>query len=100
MAINISAYSIRHPLPPILIATALVVLGYFSFAKLPITELPKIDLPIISVTVSQFGATPAELEVQVTKTIEDAVASIAGANRINSSIVDGISITTITFRLD
>jgi multidrug efflux pump subunit AcrB len=100
MAVNISAWSIRQPLPPLVIALAVVALGYLSFNKLPITRMPKADVPVVSVIVSQFGAAPAELEAQVTKTIEDAVAGVEGAQKINSSITDGLSITTVAFRLE
>ena len=100
MAINISAWSIRHPLPPLVMAAAIVALGYISFTKLPVTRMPNVDVPVISVTVTQFGAAPAELESRVTKTVEDAVSGVAGAHHINSVITDGISSTTITFRLE
>jgi hydrophobe/amphiphile efflux-1 (HAE1) family protein len=100
MALNISAWSIRQPLPPLVIALAVVALGYLSFNKLPITRMPKADVPVVSVIVSQFGAAPAELEAQVTKTIEDAVAGVEGAQKINSSVTDGLSITTVAFRLE
>ena len=84
MAINISAWSIRHPLPPLVMAAAIVALGYISFNKLPVTRMPNVDVPVVSVTVTQFGAAPAELESQVTKTVEDAVSGVAGAHHINS----------------
>ncbi len=100
MAVNISAWSIRQPLPPLVIALAVVALGYLSFNKLPITRMPKADVPVINVIVSQFGAAPAELEAQVTKTIEDAVAAVEGVQKINSVITDGLSTTTIAFRLE
>src|SRR6185503_8990207 len=100
MAVNISAWSIRHPLPPILLAAAIIALGLAAFAKLPITRMPNVDAPVISVTVAQFGAAPTELESQVTKPIEDAVSSVAGAHHITSLITDGISNTTIVFRLE
>ena len=100
MAINMSAWSIRHPLPPIVMAAAIVVLGCISFSKLPVTRMPNVDVPVISVTVAQFGAAPAELESRVTKIVEDAVAGVTGAHHINSVITDGISNTTILFRLE
>src|SRR3954451_12811802 len=100
MAINISAWSIRHPLPPLVMAAAIVALGFISFTKLPVTRMPNVDVPVISVTVTQFGAAPAELESRVTKAVEDAVSGVAGAHHINSTITDGISNTTITFRLE
>ena len=48
---------------------------------------------------TQFGVSPGALETQVTKKVEDAVASVAGFHRVASAITDGISSTTITFRL-
>src|SRR6478736_1427967 len=100
MAFNMSAWSIRHPLPPIVMAAAIVVLGCISFSKLPVTRMPNIDVPVISVTVAQVGAAPAELESRVTKIVEDAVAGVTGTHHINSVITDGISNTTILFHLE
>ncbi|MGE0035336.1 MAG: efflux RND transporter permease subunit [Xanthobacteraceae bacterium] len=98
MALNISAWSIRHPIPPIVLAMAIVALGYINFIKMPITRMPNVDVPVILVLTTQFGAAPAELETQVTKKVEDAVAGVAGAHHINSSIVPGQASTLITFR--
>jgi hydrophobe/amphiphile efflux-1 (HAE1) family protein len=100
MALNISAWSIRRPLPSIVISIILLALGWASFVKLPVTRLPNADIPVISVAVTQFGAAPAELESQVTKTIEDGVSGVEGVRHIASSVSDGISITTVTFRLE
>ena len=100
MALNISAWSIRHPLPSVVFSTILLVLGWVSFTKLAVTRLPSADIPVISVAVSQFGAAPAELESQVTKTIEDGVSGVEGVRHISSSITDGLSLTTIQFALE
>ncbi|WP_371422244.1 efflux RND transporter permease subunit [Tardiphaga sp.] len=100
MAMNISAWSIRHPLPSIVFSIILLVLGWISFTKLAITRLPSADIPVISVAVSQFGAAPAELEAQVTKTIEDGVSGVEGVRHISSSITDGLSVTTVQFALE
>ncbi|MDB5557633.1 MAG: acriflavin resistance protein, partial [Enterovirga sp.] len=59
MALNVSSWSIRTPLPSILLSLILLVLGWLSFARLPITRLPNADIPLISVAVSQFGSAPA-----------------------------------------
>jgi multidrug efflux pump subunit AcrB len=99
MKFNISAWAIRNPLATTLLAVGLVILGLQSFSRLPVTRLPNVDVPIISVTVTQFGAAPAEIEAQVTKTIEDAVSGIEGVQHIASSIGDWVSITTIELRL-
>lgn len=100
MAFNVSALSIRKPLPAIVIALVALMLGAISFEKLPITLLPNVDPPIVSVVVTQFGATPTELESQVTTKIEDAVSGVEGIRHVMSSVSDGISATTIMFNLD
>ena len=100
MALNISAWSIRNPLPSVVFSIILLVLGWVSFTKLAVTRLPSADIPVISVAVSQFGAAPAELESQVTKTIEDGVSGVEGVRHISSSITDGLSVTTIQFVLE
>jgi hydrophobe/amphiphile efflux-1 (HAE1) family protein len=100
MALNISAWSIRNPLPSVVFSIILLVLGWISFTKLAVTRLPSADIPVISVAVSQFGAAPSELESQVTKTIEDGVSGVEGVRHISSSITDGLSLTTIQFALE
>lgn len=100
MALNISAWSIRNPLPSIVFSIILLVLGWVSFTKLAVTRLPSADIPVISVAVAQFGAAPSELESQVTKTIEDGVSGVEGVRHISSSITDGLSVTTIQFALE
>jgi multidrug efflux pump subunit AcrB len=100
MALNISAWSIRQPLPSVVLSIILLLLGWTSFMRLPITQFPAADIPVISVVVSQFGAGPSELEVQVTKFIEDSVSGVEGVRHIASQISDGMSVTTIEFRLE
>src|SRR6201995_1208566 len=100
MALNISAWSIRNPLPSVVFSIILVVLGWLSFGKLAVTHLPSADIPVISVAVAQFGAAPTELESQVTKIIEDGVSGVEGVRHINSSITDGLSVTTIAFSIE
>ena len=100
MALNISAWSIRRPLPAVLLSIILLILGWVSFLKLPVTRLPAADIPVVSVAVSQFGAGPSELEAQVTKYIEDSVSGVEGVRHIASQITDGLSVTTIQFALE
>jgi hydrophobe/amphiphile efflux-1 (HAE1) family protein len=100
MALNISAWSIRRPLPAVVLSIILLLLGWSSFMRLPVTRLPTADIPVISVIVSQFGAGPSELESQVTKYIEDSVSGVEGVRHIASQITDGVSVTTIQFRLE
>src|SRR5262245_5547625 len=100
MALNISAWSIRQPLPVIVVSAAIVAIGVLGFQKIPITRMPNIDAPAISVVITQFGAAPAGLDAQVTNKVEDAVSGVEGVQHIQSSISDGIATTMILFRLE
>ena len=100
MSMNVSAWSIRQPVPSVIAFLILMVVGWASFKQLPITRFPNIDVPIIQARVYQGGAAPVELETQVTKKIEDAVAGVNGIKHITSVVTEGSSITTIEFRLE
>ncbi|MCU0828308.1 MAG: efflux RND transporter permease subunit [Tabrizicola sp.] len=97
---NFSAWSIRNPVAPLLAFFLLMVLGWQSFNALPITRFPNIDVPLVAVSVGQSGAAPAEMESQITKEIEDAVAGLTGAKRVTSTVTDGLSTTVIEFRME
>ena len=100
MSMNVSAWSIRKPVPSVIGFLILMVVGWSSFMQLPITRFPNIDVPIIQTRIYQPGAAPVELETQVTKKIEDAVAGVNGIKHITSVVTEGSSITTIEFRLE
>lgn len=100
MNINFSAWSIRNPVPAILLFFVLCVLGLMSFAKLPVTRFPNIDIPLVAVTVTQSGAAPAEMETQIAKRVEDAVANITGAKRTITTLTDGQTQVVVEFRLE
>ncbi|MFM9845531.1 MAG: efflux RND transporter permease subunit [Hyphomicrobiaceae bacterium] len=100
MNLNISAWAIRKPVPSLVLFMVLMALGYFSFQELPITRFPNIDIPIVQVRVYQSGAAPSELETQVTKKIEDAIAGVNGVKHITSTVTEGSSLTVIEFRLE
>jgi hydrophobe/amphiphile efflux-1 (HAE1) family protein len=100
MSLNVSAWSIRKPVPSLVLFLVLMVLGAISFRQLPVTRFPNIDIPIVQVRVSQAGAAPAELETQVTKRVEDAIAGINGVKHISSTISEGLSLTTIQFQFE
>jgi hydrophobe/amphiphile efflux-1 (HAE1) family protein len=97
---NISAWSIRNPVPSLVLFLVLMVLGVLSFRSLPVTRFPNIDVPVIQVRIYQSGAAPSELETQVTKRVEDAIAGVNGVKHITSGINEGASVTTIEFRLE
>ncbi|HEX2839784.1 efflux RND transporter permease subunit [Hyphomicrobium sp.] len=97
---NISAWAIRHPVPSLVLFMVLLVLGMTSFSSLPVTRFPNIDVPVIQARIYQSGAAPSELETQVTKRVEDAIAGVNGVKHITSSITEGSSVTTVEFRLE
>ncbi|WP_085033014.1 efflux RND transporter permease subunit [Ensifer aridi] len=96
---NISAWAIRNPLPSILLFVVLTVVGLYSFARLPITYFPTIITPAVKVTIEQSGATPVELETEVTRRVEDAIASLPSIKELSSTIGEGRSVTTVEFEL-
>ena len=100
MALNVSAWAIRKPIPSLVMFVVLTAIGVASFMSLPITRMPNIDLPLVSVTIMQDGAAPSELEMQVTKRVETTVAGLAGVKHITSNVGDGVSVTTVEFQLE
>ncbi|GIL41823.1 efflux RND transporter permease subunit [Roseiterribacter gracilis] len=99
MSGNISAVAIKHPIPPIVLFIILTLAGLLAFLTMDITQNPDIDVPIVNVYVSRPSAAPSELETQITRKVEDAVATIQNIKRIRSSINDGRSSTTIEFEI-
>ncbi|MDR0219276.1 MAG: efflux RND transporter permease subunit [Enterobacteriaceae bacterium] len=99
MKFQLSEWAIRKPIPTIVIFLALTIAGLFSFEQLPINSNPVINFPVVAVTATQSGASPAELENAVTQPIERAVSGLPGIRHINSTITDGVSITIVEFNL-
>jgi len=92
MSFNISAWSIRRPVPTLVLFLILTVVGWFSFTQLGIDTNPNIDVPAVSITVTQPGAGPNR--APVTKPIEDAVAGLGNIDNMISTVDDGVSTTT------
>lgn len=99
MSFNISAWSIRQPVPTIVLFLVLTVMGLATFPFLGIDATPNIDVPSVLVGVTQIGADPSELETQVTKKVEDAVAGLGNIDHITSTVNDGLSTTQVDFVL-
>ena len=96
---NLSSWSIRNVVPTVALFLVLAVVGTIAFAQLGIDENPNIDVPIVSVTVTQLGASPTELETQVTKKVEDAISGVTNIRHIVSTASDGLSSTQIEFEI-
>ncbi|MGF7162788.1 HAE1 family hydrophobic/amphiphilic exporter-1 [Rhodoligotrophos appendicifer] len=96
----ISAWSIRNPVPVLVLFIALTVAGLWGFSQLRTNNMPDIDLPTVTVTVTQPGAAPREIELQIAQVIENAVATLDGVDEVSTTLSEGSSITTIEFTLD
>src|SRR5574338_650604 len=96
---NISSWCIRNPVGPIVLFTGLMLAGLIAFARMQVNNSPDIDFPAASVSVSQPGAAPNELETQVTQRVESAIRGINGVDEINSTISEGNSFTCVTIQL-
>ncbi|HVI98941.1 MAG TPA: efflux RND transporter permease subunit [Sphingomonas sp.] len=92
---NISAWSIRNPVPSIVLFVALTLAGVVSFMRMDVNNEPDIDFPIVWVVISQPGAAPSEMETQITQRVESAVRSLSGIDEINSTVTEGQSETVI-----
>ncbi len=96
---NLSAWSIRNPVAPIVLFTALMLLGIVSFMRMEVQNQPDVEFPMVIVVILQPGAAPTEIETQITQRIESAVRSIAGVSSISSTATEGSSQTQIEFDL-
>jgi HAE1 family hydrophobic/amphiphilic exporter-1 len=99
MQLRISAWSIRNPLPVAILFIALTIVGLLAYASLPIKRFPNVSFPVVQVTVGQNGAAPSEIENQITRPVENAIASISNVRHINSTVTLGFSSTAIEFEL-
>ncbi|MBX4999319.1 efflux RND transporter permease subunit [Rhizobium lentis] len=97
---NFSAWSIRNPVPSILLFVMLAVGGLLAFKQLPIQNFPDMDLPTITVTATLDGAAPTQLETEVARTIEDSLASLSYLDHITTTITDGTVTINVSFELE
>jgi len=99
MALRISSWAIKRPLVPIVIFVGLVVTGLMSFSRLPVNGMPNVNIPVVNVSVFLPGASPTEIESQITLRVETALAGIGNIKHITSSVTDSVSSTKIEFQL-
>src|SRR6195256_5549563 len=91
---------VRRPVFATMIIMSLVVVGLFSYKSLGVDLFPKIDLPTITVTVINPGASPQEIETEITDKVEGAVNTISGIDELRSTSVEGASQVFVTFVLE
>ncbi len=97
---NFSTWSIKNPVPAILLFIMLTVAGLLAFRSMKIQQFPDIDLPTVIVTASLPGAAPAQMETEVARRIENALATVQGLKHLYSKVQDGTATITAEFRLE
>ncbi|MEQ1602346.1 MAG: efflux RND transporter permease subunit [Methylophilaceae bacterium] len=97
---NISSWSIKNPVPALILFMLLTLAGSMSFSAMKIQQFPDLDLPTISVTAALPGASPDQLETQVARKLENSIAKLQGLRHIYTSIQDGSVSISAEFRLE
>lgn len=97
---NVSAWSIRNPVPAVLLFVMLSLLGVIGFRSLGIQQFPDMDLPMVTINASLEGAAPDQLETEVTRKIEDKLASLPKLDHIMTTVTDGSVSIIVSFDID
>ena len=97
---NFSAYSIRNPIPAILLFILLSVAGVLSFKAIGVQDFPDIELPMITVEAQLPGAAPATLETEVARKLENSIATLQGIKNLYTKILEGMVVITVEFVLE
>lgn len=98
--LNVSAYSIRNPLPAVVLFVLMTVLGFMGFHAMKVQTFPDIELPTIVVRAALPGAAPAQLESEVAVRIENALATLDRIKHISTRIQDGVVLIAAEFQLE
>ena len=97
---NVSSWSIKNPVPAVLLFVLLTFGGLLSFKAMKVQNFPDIDLPTVSVSAALPGAAPAQLETEVARKLENSIATVQGLKHITTRVQDGGVSITAEFRLE
>ena len=97
---NVSAWAIKNPIPAVMLFVLLTLAGLFSFKTMKVQLFPDIELPTIIVSAALPGASPAQMETEVARKIENAVATLNGVKHIYGKLTDGAGTITVEFVLE
>ena len=98
--LNVSSWSIRNPIPAVMLFVLLTVAGFIAFGSMKVQNFPDLDLPTISITASLPGAAPGQLESDVARKLENALAPLQGLKHITTKVQDGVVSITAEFRME
>ncbi len=97
---TLSEICVRRPVFTLMMILACVTFGVLSFRDLGVDQFPDVEIPVVTVTTTLRGASPEEVETQVTKIVEDAVSTAEGIDELRSTSLEGVSVVTVNFVLD
>jgi hydrophobe/amphiphile efflux-1 (HAE1) family protein len=97
---NISALSIRNPVPAVLLFILLTVLGFLGFERLGVQNFPDMDIPTVNISATLEGAAPQQLETEVARKIEDQLTSLRLLDHITTTVSDGNVNISVSFTID
>ncbi len=97
---NVSSWSIRNPTPAILLFVLLTLIGAIGYRGMKIQQFPDIDLPTVSIIAALPGASPAQMETDVARKLEDSIATLQGVKHIYTMVQSGMATITVEFRLE
>ena len=97
---NFSALSIRNPIPAIMLFALLTLGGIYAFRTSAVQDFPDIELPLVTISATLDGAAPAQLETEVARKLEDAVATLQGVKHIFTTVRDGDVFIYVNFVLE
>ena len=98
--LNVSSWSIRNPIPAVMLFVLLTVAGFIAFGSMKVQNFPDLDLPTITVNASLPGAAPTQLETDVARKLENALAPLQGLKHITTKVQDGAVSITAEFRME
>src|ERR1035438_3124725 len=90
---------VRSPVFATMLILSLVVVGIFSYFSLGLDLFPKVDIPTVQVMIANPGASPEEIETEISKKVEDTVNTISMVDEVRSISSEGQSLVVITFLL-
>lgn len=96
---TLSDISIRRPVFAWMLMAALIVFGTISFRRLGVSQMPDVDFPVVSVSVSWAGAAPEVMESEIVDKLEQSLISVEKLKEITSTIRQGAATVTLEFDL-
>ena len=96
----LAAISVKRPVFATVLVMVFVVIGVLGYTRLPVDLFPKVDFPTVVITTTMPGASPQEIETEITNRIEEAVNTVSGIDELQSTSSEGVSMVMVAFLLE